>query len=859
MNEDEMQQDPEIEVSIVDDGSMLPDEEAAELNAPTAMDFNLAELLGEPVIEDEEDDPEEESFYRNLAEDLDEGALQAIAGELTGAYEDDLSSRKDWIQGYVEGLDLLGLKIENRTEPWAGACGVFHPVLTEAIVKFQAETMMSTFPPAGPVKTKIIGKETPERKKASQNVQDDMNFQLMEVMSEYRPEHERMLWGLGLSGNAFKKIYFDPGLDRQTALYIPAEDLVVPYGASNLESAERITHVMRKTKNEVRKLQVGGFYRDVDLGEPRRGNLDEIEKKIAESMGFSATTDDRFKILEMHVDLDLNEFDIEDAEAGEEAKQGVALPYIVTIEKSSNTVLSIYRNWAQEDEKKTKRQHFVHYPLVPGFGFYAFGYVHLLGSFAKSATSIMRQLVDAGTLSNLPGGFKTRGLRVKGDDTPISPGEFRDVDVASGTIKDNIMTLPYKEPSQTLFTLLQNIVEEGRKFASTTELNVSDMSAQAPVGTTLAILERSLKVMSAVQSRIHYALKKELKLLSAIIRDFTPDTYSYDPDQGDRAAKKSDYDMVEIIPVSDPNASTMAQKVTQYQAVMQLAQNNPQIYDMPELNRQMLEVLGIKNIGKLIPTSEEPKPRDPVSENLDLIAMKPVKAYIQQNHDAHITTHMSMLKDPKLAQLMQQNPQADAIGAALMAHVAEHMGFMYRAQIEEQLGVPLPPPDQPLPKDVEAQLSQLIAQAAQQLLQKNQAEAAQQQQQAEAQDPLNIIQKMQLQLEQQKVQMDAQLKQAELQLKGQVEQEKLALEREKLSLEAMKNQTQMAMKDKELSVKQMLEGVKIGAETSNRRADRQHQQTAKVQDRAHQTAQAARSAQAAQFKQPPTKGEKGEK
>ena len=844
MNEDEMQQDPEIEVNIVDDGSMLPDEEAM-ADIPSPVEFNLAELLGEPVIEDEEGDESEQDFYRNLAEDLDEGALQAIAGELTGAYEDDLSSRKDWIQGYVDGLDLLGLKIENRTEPWAGACGVFHPVLSEAIVKFQAETMMSTFPPAGPVKTKIIGKETPAKKKAAQNVQDDMNFQLMDVMSEYRPEHERMLWGLGLSGNAFKKIYFDPGLDRQTALYVPAEDLVVPYGASNLESAERITHVMRKTKNEVRKLQVGGFYRDVDLGEPRKGNLDEIEKKIAESMGFSATTDDRFKILEMHVDLDLNEFDILDEEAKDEAKAGVALPYIVTIEKSSNTILSIYRNWAQEDEKKTKRQHFVHYPLVPGFGFYAFGYVHLLGSFAKSATSITRQLVDAGTLSNLPGGFKTRGLRVKGDDTPISPGEFRDVDVASGSIKENIMTLPYKEPSQTLYQLLGTIVEEGRKFASTTELNVSDMSAQAPVGTTLAILERTLKVMSAVQSRIHYALKKELKLLSAIIRDFTPDAYAYDPEQGDRAAKKGDYDMVEIIPVSDPNASTMAQKVTQYQAVLQLAQGAPQIYDMPELHKQMLEVLGIKNIGKIIPSKEDQQPKDPVAENMDILTGKPVKAFIFQDHAAHIAVHMAAAQDPKIQQTMQNNPQAQMIMAAGMAHVTEHLAFLYRKQIEEQLGVPLPPPDKPLPPDIEVQLSQLVAQAAAQLSQKNQAEAAQQQAQQEAQDPLSIIQRQELELKGQ-----------ELQMKAQIEAAKIELQKAKLMIDAGKIDSDQTLKDKELNVKQLIEGTKLGLDAVERHAERQHQNSAKAQDQAHQAAQTER---AAQFKQPPTKGGKGKK
>ena len=816
MGNEEMQ----IEVEIVDDGSTLPGDE----NDPeSGAEFALAELLGEPVIDEE--DPEVEDFYRNLAEDFDDKTLSTIAGDLLESFGGDTASRKDWLQTYIDGLELLGLKIEQRTEPWNGACGVFHPLLSEALVKFQAETIMETFPPAGPVKTTIIGKETPEKKKASINVAADMNFQLTEVMTEYRPEHERMLWGLGLSGNAFKKVYYDPAIERQISLYVPAEDLVVPYGASNLDTAERVTHVMRKSKNEVIKLQASGFYRDVDLGEPTKGNLDEVEKKIAENMGFSATSDDRFKILEMHVDLDLSEYDETDPEAGDEETEmgGIALPYVVTIEKSTETVLSIYRNWAPDDEKKLKREHFVHYPYIPGFGFYAFGLVHLLGSFAKSGTSLIRQLVDAGTLSNLPGGFKTRGMRIKGDDTPISPGEFRDVDVASGTIKDNIMTLPYKEPSQVLFTLMQNIVDEGRKFASTTDLNASDMSAQSPVGTTLAILERSLKVMSSVHSRVHYAMKRELRLLASIIRDFTPDEYDYEPEEGDRKAKKADYDMVDVIPVSDPNASTMAQKVTQWQAVMQLAQGSPQIYDLPELHRQMLEVLGVRNIGKIIPTEDDQRPTDPITENMRILAGKPVKAFMYQDHEAHIAAHMGMSNDPKFRELVTGTPAEPTIMAAGAAHVAEHFGFLYRKQIEDQLGVPLPPPDEPLPEDVEVQLSRMVAQAQIQLTQKNQAEAAQAQQQQEAQDPLNIIQREELELRKQEVQLKAQNQQAELQLKAQAQQADIQLQQAKLALEAGKVDAQKQIKGQELGMKQLTEAAKLQSSVGLKREDRQYQ------------------------------------
>jgi hypothetical protein len=606
----------------------------------------------EIILEPGDEDDGEGGFNENLAETLDESVLVQLAGDLTGEFDEDVASRKDWIQTYVDGLELLGLKVQDRTEPWPGACGVFHPILSEAVVKFQAETMMETFPAQGPVRTQLIGKETPEKRDAAQRVQEDMNYQLTDVMSEYRPEHERMLWGLGLAGNAFKKVYFDPALGRQVSMYVAAEDVVVPYGASSLEVAERVTHIMRKTPNELARLQSSGFYRDVDLPEPTN-TLDEVEKAIAEQLGFRAETDDRYKLLEMHVDLI-----IEDDKFRDEDDDNVALPYVVTIDKATETVLSIRRNWNPDDKKKAKRNHFVHYSYIPGFGFYAFGLIHLIGAFAKSGTSLIRQLVDAGTLSNLPGGFKTKGLRVKGDDTPISPAEWRDVDVASGTMRDNIMPLPYKEPSQVLYSLLGTIVEEGRRFAGAADLQISDMSANAPVGTTLAILERTLKMMSAVQARIHYAMKREFQLLKGIIRDYTPDEYSYEPEEGSRRAKKSDYDMVEVIPVSDPNAATMAQKIVQYQAVIQLAQGAPQIYDLPYLHRQMLEVLGIKNAEKLVPLKDDGsmKPRDPVSENMDLLNGKPVKAFIYQDHEAHIAVHMAAMQDPKMAQLVGQTP-----------------------------------------------------------------------------------------------------------------------------------------------------------------------------------------------------------
>jgi hypothetical protein len=642
--------------------------------------------MGEMEIELEPGEETDEDFNANLAELMGDEELALIASELIGDFDEDVAARKDWIQTYVDGLELLGMKLEERAEPWEGACGVYHPLLSEALVKFQSETMMSTFPAAGPVKTQIIGKETPGKKDAAKRVQQDMNYQLTDVMKEYRPEHERMLWGLGLSGNAFKKIYFDPNLDRQASIFVPSEDMVVPYGASDLESAERVTHVMRKTDNELRKLQVAGFYRDIDLGEPNN-TLDEVEKKIAEKLGFKATSDSRYKLLEMHVNLDLPGFEHQDKDGMD---TGIALPYVVTLEKGSSQILSIRRNWQPDDETYAKRQHFVHYGYVPGFGFYCFGLIHLIGAFAKSGTSIIRQLVDAGTLANLPGGFKARGLRVKGDDTPIAPGEFRDVDVPSGSIKDNLMPLPYKEPSNTLFQLFNTIVQEGRRFANTADLQISDMSSQAPVGTTLAILERTLKTMSAVQARVHYSMKQELGLLKEIIAAYTPDEYSYEPVEGHRYAKRSDYDDVDVIPVSDPNASTMAQKIVQYQAVFQLAQQAPNLFNMPLLYRQMLDVIGIKEAEKLVPMDEDQKPTDPISENQNVLKGKPVKAFAYQDHRAHITVHMAAMQDPMIQQLLQNNPMAQQMQAAMMSHINDHLGMEYRKQIELQLGFNLP-------------------------------------------------------------------------------------------------------------------------------------------------------------------------
>ena len=779
---------------------------------------------GMPILEmvQEEEDPE---FGRNLAEDMDDSALQEIASDLVGMFDADINARKDWADTYVEGMKLLGLKLEEKTEPWEGACGVYHPMLTESVVRFQSESIMETFPAQGPVKTQIIGKDTREKEQAASRVREDMNYKLTEQMTEYRPEHEKLLWNLPLAGSAFKKVYYDPSLGRQVAMFIPAEDLIVPYGAANLETADRVTHQMRKTKNEMKKLMAAGFYRDVDLPEPT-GELDDIEKRKAEGTGYSATSDSRYRILEMHVNFNLPGY--EDTKDGEETDIG--LPYVITIEKQSGTVLAIRRNWYEEDVLKLKRNHFVHYQYIPGFGFYGYGLIHLIGGYARSATSIIRQLVDAGTLSNLPGGLKSRGLRVKGDDTPISPGEFRDVDVPSGSIRDNILPLPYKEPSQVLYTLFQNIVQEGRAFATAGDTKISDMGANAPVGTTLAILERTLKVMSAVQARVHYAMKVEFKLLKNIIADYTPEEYDYEPEEGSRAAKKSDYDNVDVIPVSDPNAATMAQKIVQYQAVLQLAQSAPQLYNLPLLHRQMVEVLGVKNAAKLIPMEDDMVPTDPVSENQNILKMKPVKAFIEQDHQAHIAVHMAAMQDPKIMQLVQSSPLAQQIGAAMSAHIAEHLGFEYRKQIEATLGMPLPPMPEPgedaKPMDpmVAAQVAQMSAQAAQQLLQKNVQEQQAQQAAQQAADPLIQMQQEELAIKKgelerkiKKDMVDAAAKADQIE----VEQERIASQKE---IAGMQVGARVAKEREELSTRNQLEGLRIGVDVAKTKAQMAAQQ-----------------------------------
>ena len=758
----------------------------------------------------------DEEFDANLAEFMDASALDSLGSELVSDFTKDIGDRKDWIQTYVDGLKLLGLKYEDRTEPWQGACGVFHPMLTESVVRFQSEGIMETFPAAGPVKTQILGKDTPEKEEASTRVREDMNYQLTDVMVEYRPEHEKLLWNLPLAGSAFKKVYYDPSIGRQVAMFIPAEDIVVPYGASNLERAERVTHVMRKTENEITKLQEAGFYMDVDLGDPSH-ELDDIEKQKAEEMGMSALQDDRFRILEMHVDLDLKGYEHENKK-GE--KTGIALPYVVTVEKATSKILAIRRNWYEGDELHTKRQHFVHYQYIPGFGFYGYGLIHLIGGYAKSATMLIRQLVDAGTLSNLPGGLKSRGLRIKGDDTPIAPGEFRDVDVPSGSIRDNILPLPYKEPSQVLYTLFQNIVQEGRQFASAGDMKVSDMSAQAPVGTTLAILERTLKVMGAVQARMHYSMKQEFKLLKAIIADYTPEDYDYEPIEGSRKAKKTDYDMVAVIPVSDPNAATMAQKIVQYQAALQLAQTAPQLYNLPLLHRQMIEVLGIKNAAKLIPIEDDATPVDPVQENQNALTGKPNKAFLEQDHQAHIAVHTSMLQNPKVMGLIQSTPQGQAIVAAMMAHINEHLAFAYRKEVEASIGLLLPTEEQEknMSPEVAAQVAQLSAQASVRLTQQAQAQAAQQQAQQQAQDPIIQMQQQELQIKMQELQLKAQKQQIDAAAKAdqlKIEEARIAAQREIAAMQV--GASAAAAKDK-LQKHQQLEGVKLGVDIAKNRA-----------------------------------------
>ena len=758
----------------------------------------------------------DDEFDANLADFMDDSVLGTLGKELVDDFTKDIGDRKDWIQTYVDGLKLLGLKYEDRTEPWQGACGVFHPMLTESVVRFQSEGIMETFPAAGPVKTQILGDDTPAKEEAATRVREDMNYQLTDVMVEYRPEHEKLLWNLPIAGSAFKKVYYDPSLGRQIAMFIPAEDIVVPYGASNLERAERVTHVMRKTENEVLKLQEAGFYCDVDLGDPTY-ELDDIEKQKAEEMGMSAIQDDRFRILEMHVDLDLKGYEHKDKK-GE--KTGIALPYVVTVEKGTQTVLAIRRNWYEGDKLHMKRQHFVHYQYIPGFGFYGYGLIHLIGGYAKSATMLIRQLVDAGTLSNLPGGLKSRGLRIKGDDTPIQPGEFRDVDVPSGSIRDNILPLPYKEPSQVLYTLFQNIVQEGRQFASAGDMKVSDMSAQAPVGTTLAILERTLKVMGAVQARMHFSMKQEFKLLKAIIADYTPEEYDYDPIEGSRRAKKDDYDMVAVIPVSDPNAATMAQKIVQYQAALQLAQTAPQLYNLPLLHRQMIEVLGIKNAAKLVPVEDDATPIDPVQENQNALTGKPTKAFLEQDHQAHIAVHTSMIQNPKIMALVQSTPQGQAIMAAMMAHINEHLAFAYRTEVEKTIGLLLPTEKQEknMEPEVAAQVAQLAAQASTRMTQQAQAQAAQQQAMQQAQDPIIQMQQQELQIKMQELQLKVQKQQVDAAAKAdqlRIEESRIAAQKEIAAMQV--GASAAAAKDK-LEKQQLIEGTKIGADIAKHKA-----------------------------------------
>jgi len=763
-----------------------------------------------------------EDFDANLAEFMDDSELASLSSQLVADFDKDTRDRKEWVQTYVDGLKLLGLKYEDRTEPWDGACGVFHPMLTESVVRFQAEGIMETFPAMGPVKTQIIGKETLDKKDAALRVQNDMNYQLTDRMTEYRPEHEKLLWSLPITGSAFKKVYYDPSIGRQVAMFISAEDIVVPYGAPDLERAERVTHVMRKTPNEVTRLQEAGFYCDVELGEPT-GELDDIEKQKAEEQGMSAIQDDRYRILEMHVDMDLPGYEHTN-KYGEQT--GIALPYVITIEKGTGTILAVRRNWYEGDKLHLKRQHFVHYQYIPGFGFYGYGLIHLIGGYAKSATMLIRQLVDAGTLSNLPGGLKSRGLRIKGDDTPIAPGEFRDVDVPGGSIRDNILPLPYKEPSQVLYSLFQNIVQEGRAFASSGDLNVSDMSANAPVGTTLALLERTLKVMGAVQSRMHYSMKQEFKLLKSIIADYTPEEYAYEPEEGSRFAKKSDYDQVDVIPVSDPNAATMAQKVVQYQAVIQLAQQAPQLYNLPLLHRQMIDVLGVKNAQKLVPIEEDEVPTDPIQENMNVINGKPIKAFMEQNHQAHIQVHMMAMQDPKMAQIIGQNPQAQAIQAAMMAHINEHIAFEYRREMEKRMGIILPNEEQTkaLEPQMADQIAQMAAAAAQELFKQNSQEVQQQQFQQQMQDPVVQMQMQELKIKEAEVQLKAQKQQIEAAAKAdqiRIEESRIAAQKEIAAMQVAANTA--AQKDK-LARQQESEGMRIGADIAKHRAQMSIQQ-----------------------------------
>ena len=810
------------------DKALMPQSPLLQEEDDSPIEIIIGDPEGEITDELNFEMDEEPSFDANLAEYMDGDELESLASDLLDDFDNDKNARKEWEQTYIDGLDLLGLKIEERTEPWNGACGVYHPMLAEAAIKFQSEMIAETFPAQGPVKSRIIGKETRENEEAAARVAEDMNYQLTEKMQEFRPEHEKMLWSLSLAGAAFKKVYFDPSLNRQVSMFVPAEDLYIPYGASDARTAYRVTHLMRKTENELKKLQYAGFYKDVKLGEPSK-DFDDIQKRKDEADGFSAIKDDRFRILEIHTELDLKGYEDIDEETGEPT--GIALPYVVTIEKSTQEVLAVRRNWDEYDPLKRAKQHFVQYTYIPGFGAYGYGLIHLVGGFAKSATSIVRQLVDAGTLSNLPGGLKTKGLRVKGDDTPIMPGEWRDVDVPSATIRDNIMPLPYKEPSATLFQLLQNVVDEGRRLAAVADVKFDAMNGEAPVGTTLAILERTLKVMSAVQARVHYAMAQEFKLIAHLIKEYTAPEYEYVPDYGvGPEAKKSDYEKVEVLPVSDPNAATMAQRIIQYQAAIQLAQQSPQIYDLPVLHRQMLEVMGIKDADKIVKTEDDLVPTDPVTENMAVMNQEPVKAFIEQDHAAHLAVHQAAMQDPKIAQAIGQNPQAQAIMQAAQAHIMEHMAFQYRREVEAQLGMPLPDPEQKMDPEMERQLSVISAQAATQALQRNQAESQAQIAQQQAQDPIVQMQMQELQLKQQELQQKYQIEMAKLQNEMQIA---MMNNENKLMLQGEKDKT--ATQHKNIDVGMKIAEKLYGA--GEKMDDREHAASEKERERAFNTAQ----------------------
>ena len=757
-------------------------------------------------------------FFANLADEMSEDALKKLGTELIGQYQGDRDSRNEWEETYIKGLDQLGLKIEDRTLPWPGACGVFHPMLTEAVVRFQSQAITEIFPASGPVNTKILGLATPEKEQQGKRVQDYMNYLLTDKMSEYRTETEKLLFSLPLAGSAFRKVYFDPNMDRPCAIFVPAEDFIVSYGATDLQMAERATHIMKKNANDVRKLQVSGFYRDIDLPDPSP-DPDDIRKKYDELTGDSSTYDfdNRYTLLEMMVNLDLEGFEDTD-ESGEPT--GIALPYVVTIDTSSNNILAIRRNWYEEDDNHMMRQHFAHYQYLPGIGFYGFGLVHLIGGLAKSATSLLRQLVDAGTLSNLPGGLKSRGLRIKGDDTPIMPGEFRDVDIPGGAIRDNITFLPYKEPSATLYQLLGNIVEEGRRFTSASDMNVADMNSEAPVGTTLAILERAMKVMTAIQSRLHASMKQEFNILVNVIRDFTSPAYPYEVEP-DANIKTEDFDdRIDVLPVSDPNAATMSQRIMQYQAALQLAQQSPQIYNLPELHRQMLDTLGIRDADKIIPLGDDIKPADPVSENMSMLNGEPVQAFEYQDHEAHIRVHMSAIQDPELAQIGANNPQGmQLLQAALESHVREHLAFQYRDEIEMELGVELPPLGEPLPEDIEKRLSAMVAEAAERLLQKHQREVEQQRIQEQMQDPLVQAKIRELDIKESEVQRKAQADMIDAQVDMQKSQSRDAIEMERIRSQEKIAESSMEQKLVSDIIDAQVEGEKIDSEEAQKAAE----------------------------------------